>query len=177
MAQSSFNRRVPQISVLRLLFCANPSELRALLTCVYHRTLSRWCNAWVRRLKASVAAKGGFLNSDLETSHRAAQRHSATHVIDTHLTLHVLSTDTGSTTDTDNTCSFPKWLKSAGNPFALLEKTNMCPGAHFFFETCRKCCRRHAFFRCAIFLRQGANSSHTHIKQFCIVGRCIVCFM
>ena len=33
--------------------------------------------AWVRRLKACVAAKGVFLNSDPATSHRTAQRHSA----------------------------------------------------------------------------------------------------
>ena len=177
MAQSSFNRRVPQISVLRLLFCANPSELRALMTCVYHRTLSRWCNAWVRRLKASVAAKGGFLNSDLETSHRAAQRHSAKHVIDTHLTLHVLSTDTGSTTDTDNTCSFTKWLKSAGNPFALLEKTKMCPGVHFFLKRAANVADDMHFFDVRFLSGKEQILQHTHIKQFCIVGRCIVCFM
>ena len=46
---------------------ANPAELRALLTRVYHRTwggsremFEKMGNAWVRRLKASVAAKGGF---------------------------------------------------------------------------------------------------------------------
>ena len=47
---------------------ANPAELRALLTRVYHRTwagsremFEKIGNAWVRRLKACVAAKGGFL--------------------------------------------------------------------------------------------------------------------
>ena len=46
---------------------ANPAELRALLTRVYHRTwagsremFEKIGNAWVRRLKACVAAKGGF---------------------------------------------------------------------------------------------------------------------
>ena len=46
---------------------ANPAESRALLTRVYHRTRSgsremfeKIGNAWVRRLKACVAAKGGF---------------------------------------------------------------------------------------------------------------------
>ena len=162
MAQSSFNRRVPQISVLRLLFCANPSELRALMTCVYHRTLSRWCNAWVRRLKASVAAKGGFLNSDLETSHRAAQRHSAKHVIDTHLTLHVLSTDTGSTTDTDNTCSFPKWLKSAGNPFALLEKRKCALVSTFFLKRAANVADDMHFFDVRFLSGKEQILQHTH---------------
>ena len=63
----------------------NPAELRALLICVCHRTwtggrcmLEKMGNAWLRRLKACVAARGGFfLNSDHEISHRAAQRHSA----------------------------------------------------------------------------------------------------
>ena len=46
---------------------ASPAELRALLTRVYHRTWASsremWekiGNVWVRRLKACVAAKGGF---------------------------------------------------------------------------------------------------------------------
>ena len=46
---------------------ANPAELRALLIRVYHRTwagsreqFEKTGNAWVRRLKACVAAKGGF---------------------------------------------------------------------------------------------------------------------
>ena len=49
----------------RLEWCT--AELRALLTRVYHRTWTggRWMfenmgNAWVRRLKACVAAKGVF---------------------------------------------------------------------------------------------------------------------
>ena len=47
------------------------------------------CRAWVRRVKACVAAKGGFFffwNIDPENSQRAAQRYSAKHVIDTELT-------------------------------------------------------------------------------------------
>ena len=50
----------------RRLAPANPAELRALLTRVYHRTwagsremFEKIGNAWVRRLKACVAAKGG----------------------------------------------------------------------------------------------------------------------
>ena len=76
---SSFNRRVPQICPSTFLWnelktqlaqyptTASPAELRALLTRVYHTTWtgSRWMfekmgNVWVRRLKACVAAKGGF---------------------------------------------------------------------------------------------------------------------
>ena len=52
---------------------ANPEELWALLTCVYHWTWtgSRWTfekmgAAWVRRLKACVAAKGGCFSSSTE---------------------------------------------------------------------------------------------------------------
>ena len=63
---------------------ANPSEMRALLTRVCHRTWtgSPWMfakmgAAWVRRLHACVAAGGGFLNSDPEVAHRAAQRHTS----------------------------------------------------------------------------------------------------
>ena len=73
-AQTSFNHRVPQICLPWTSFClfqhpalANPTELRALMTRVYRRT---WAgssemfenigNAWVRRLKACVAAKNGF---------------------------------------------------------------------------------------------------------------------
>ena len=46
---------------------ANPAELRALLIRVHHRTwagsreqFEKTGNAWVRKLKACVAAKGGF---------------------------------------------------------------------------------------------------------------------
>ena len=72
---------------------ANPAELRALLTCVYHRTwagsremFEKIGNAWVRRLKACVAAKGGFLIGDHGASMCAARRHSAK---TRHLTRHL----------------------------------------------------------------------------------------
>ena len=79
--ESSFNRRVPQISLPQTSLCgtssrhtsfsihlsANPSTLRALLIPVHHRTWtgSRWMfenmgNARVRRRKACGAIKGGF---------------------------------------------------------------------------------------------------------------------
>ena len=49
---------------------ANPAELRALLTRVFHRTWTGSCwmfenvgKAWVRKQKACVAAKGGFFET------------------------------------------------------------------------------------------------------------------
>ena len=64
---------------------ANPAELLALLTRVYHRTwagsremFEKIGNAWVRRLKACVAARGGFFEKRRHCRpHRTTQRHSA----------------------------------------------------------------------------------------------------
>ena len=49
---------------------ANPAELRALLTRVYHRTwagsremFEKIGSAWVLRLKACVAAEGGYFEN------------------------------------------------------------------------------------------------------------------
>ena len=64
---------------------ANPAELRAPLTRVYHRTwagsreiFDKKGNAWVRRLEACVAAKGAFFEYHRHgRPHRTVQRHSA----------------------------------------------------------------------------------------------------
>ena len=59
--------RLTSLGVSSVCRRANPAELRALLTRVYHRTwagsremVGKIGDAWVRRLKACVAAKGGF---------------------------------------------------------------------------------------------------------------------
>ena len=80
---------------------ANPAELRALLTRVYHRTwrgsremFEKMGNAWVRRPKACVAAKGGFLEW-----HRHGKDTAQKHVINTSFDSVALSTDTDGTTE------------------------------------------------------------------------------
>ena len=74
---------------------ANPAELRTSDPRV-HRTWTGSCwmfenvgKAWVRKQKACVAAKSEFFEKHKHGRlHRTAQRHSAKHVINTHLTLH-----------------------------------------------------------------------------------------
>ena len=64
---------------------ANPAELRALMTRVYHRTWAgsremskKIGNAWVRRFLACVASKSGFFEQHSHgRPHRTGQRHSA----------------------------------------------------------------------------------------------------
>ena len=83
--------------------------------------------------------RGGFFEQHRDgRPHRAAQRHSATHVTDTHLTpRHSSQTQTTHLPTQSGPPPYPQ--RCPGAHFRFLQNPNMGPGAHFvFFCTCRK---------------------------------------